>query len=583
MPLTIGQIPVDYLGGPVAFSVLEPTDALQKYCVVAKQAKQFSPILLLADEHESIGSTCKDIPECLQERTVCLSTLSPTWFRLIDTLAFGKKKVDYFFEANIFTKYLDELSQDEFSLTAFNMQLSPLSYVPRYHPKCFQGKNKEFCMTENIRYHVSDIRHDSSMNHYTKEQINKLVYMNELMKHDNLTSKKMYENTLADISNEDIMKEVEKLYIPRIELTNPHYPYFESYLHWVMKHCLSRARTQYGDEKMKFFDIEGSKLWELAINEEEKFYDTIFGHPKFQTSSLFMKQLNKRNTLSQDNSLDDKLINSSRRDSEEVDVKTNDTSCMNTEETIKLCKDFMRYYRKKCPLSQENCLLILEGIHNYTAETRRYKNAISSISKNSKHEECIGAKLSIYEDACHDICTDLFIPITDFLMWIRSVKNSLSSVCTIYNAGEHHTSNFYDFFVNEKKLYNDYFLSGDMRATICFPSLPSRPHLTSPERKEKLIRCLHFKGNLSLDELLYKNDITTPSFIQKHVFLTNRIGAFGIPRYLKMLRGKPFSEEELLNILRQQTGITSVKQFLSLLGMKQVAIPQEYKLHYTIT
>jgi hypothetical protein len=80
MPLKIGQIDVSYLGGPNHLSILFPTDNLAELCKEGTNLADFPPLLLIGDDHSGREYTCKDVPDCINENSVCLSTMNPIWY-----------------------------------------------------------------------------------------------------------------------------------------------------------------------------------------------------------------------------------------------------------------------------------------------------------------------------------------------------------------------------------------------------------------------------------------------------------------------------------------------------------------------
>jgi len=89
MPLTISNIPISKLSGPLNFAILVP-----KQEILEKLNRTHLPvIMLLGDLHEDI-----DINKMCQEHKEELATFVPFWFRLLDTLASKGCSVDYFID-----------------------------------------------------------------------------------------------------------------------------------------------------------------------------------------------------------------------------------------------------------------------------------------------------------------------------------------------------------------------------------------------------------------------------------------------------------------------------------------------------
>ena len=543
MVLTIGQVPISFLGGPDYLRIIEPTEQLSTLCKSEAPTHHFPPLLIIGDDRKF---TCSDVPDCLNDNITCLSTMSPVWFRLLDTLAFENQQVDYFLEANIYFKYINDtnlLSDDEKSITAFNIANSPLTYIPNYHPQCFKSKDKDLCMTQNVRYHVCDVRMYSDYVNYSPDH----AITNLLVRYTNMSETEAHGIAKSWFGNPDnALHILTKYKIPSTEMDLPYYPYFESYLHYVMKKCLGLSRTRYKGG-MDFFGQSGISLWQDFFASPSKFIKSLINHPKFTTHSIIMKQLRQH-------SFDAKKVK-------------------------KLFAEFFLYYLSVCQIDDRNKSIVLKGISNYSGDLNEYHRNKSSL-RVSDNKKSIYDKFEEYEEACDDLCINIFMAFTDFYMWVRSTKDSIAntSVLTVFNAGSNHTTFLSQFMVN-KGFYKHHYQGGNENKN-CYPTVPVRLHINRPLKYVVQIRCIKFVEDFSIDEMVYEK-YDDPVVEDHHGLISTRLTILGRKRYLQMLRGKPFSENELSSIA-QSHGMTA-RDIKTTLRLNSVLLPADYKDTYTVS
>jgi hypothetical protein len=566
MSLTIGQIPIAYLGGPTTISCISPTERLTTLFDVEVDVTDYASILLLGDEHSDVALTCRDVKDCQQNKVVCTSTVSPLWFRILDSLSFDNYKVNYFIEHNIHTKLFDTdmFENDDLVLQMFQADFSPMTYVSKYHPKCFSQKTKEHCMTSNIQYHVCDIRMYSDYMSCTNDHRNRLAVLNQLMiLKDNPHRQSDHQKLAQWLSKSDggQMDELD-VHIPYPEVDNPHYPYFESYLCYVLERCLSGDRIYYPNG-MKFFDDLGIDLLQLAVEDHSQWLDTIFEHPRFLDTSIIVKQIKQTK--------------------------------MNVDKGLSLFRTFCEYHRAKCPVSKELKTKLLKGIEEYTVQTFYQNMYVKRPIRSSSKQKPFSHTISELTTAAEELCIDLMLPFADFYMWVRSIKPSLKSVLTVYNAGEYHTVSFTKFFAEHAKLYTIDFASSTSpnSGKICHPFAHIQRNLAKKPSRVKLEKCLHFGKHVSLDDILFYRFHNNPAFETNMKLTHMRVMILGQLRYLQMLRGKPFTDDELEQIrLRaiatygyrnpQNTHLFTMDHMKQVLQIKPMYLPEAYQTKYTL-
>jgi len=206
----------------------------------------------------------------------------------------------------------------------------------------------------------------------------------------------------------------------------------------------------------------------------------------------------------------------------------------------------------------------------------KYYSLQALTTKNKPHKS-MTSHFNKLVQACETLCTDLMLPFTDFYMWVRSIIPSLLSVLTVYNAGEYHTKRLHQTF---------------QAHTPTSFTLRNANHV---RKARKLDKCLHIVATHSID------DIIARQFSQHAVaaFTTNmkrihlNIMMLGQLRYLEMLRGKPFTVDELEHIRQdiistyghrapQNIDSFTLSEMIRILHIKPMYIQQEHIGKFTI-
>ena len=243
MPLKIGEVPIDYLNGPIDIFILEPTNILKN---ILKDKPQV--FVMLSDHHGNAvemcqGDTCKN--------KICIHTTSPAWYKIIDSIATPYEPIDYFIESFFDTNLINDPHYIRMEITKYMLN-SPLntvmSYIANHHLPCFSKlpDYQNMCFTNNIRYHFADVRVDP-----TKHNIH-------IAPKDNIHVKLSLESRVFDILS-----------------------------HAFHSHIVFNIQKN-------LFGLNSIDLLRLAISNPVKFIDTIFSLHS-ESESLIIKQLKKIN------------------------------------------------------------------------------------------------------------------------------------------------------------------------------------------------------------------------------------------------------------------------------------------------
>jgi hypothetical protein len=535
MPLTIANIDVDYLGGPTNFALLTPN--VKKMSKILDKdystISSFSLLCLLGDNHNGYFETCKSLDACEEDKTKCISMLTPTFYRLLDTLCLPLYHIDYFLETPLFSRFFKyHLLDKESANRVFAISdTSVLAYISKYNSQCFlKGANK-VCFTKNIQYHMCELRMDDSLLYLPKNVINIIRRMNHLMKTTN--------KTMNEIQS---MAEDESVPLKVDASENNHFPMFESYLYSCMTRCLSDEKLLFG-KQILFFDMDMSDLLKLLLENPKEWIHTIVNHPKFILTSYLWKQcLNAPFTL---------------------------------KESMELFKRYFLFCMKKCPISEHVKNKILEGLN--MTEIQRLKKLYSEMDyqhaiKASFQMENIGEIKTIignFSKAC-------MMPFNDMAFFMRSHRiNNHNSILSVYHAGYVHTKLLREFLCEEEMLYDEIAAEGFSLDDQCYPLQRKFDFETFSFQQKRLIRCVDFsERNIPTFTYCYERFPNLHSSLKNYKDMLNkRVEIFGMSLYLEMLSGRMLSEEELLESIRHVIGkdkeYKTVEECKKSLGIKQ--------------
>ena len=271
MPITLGNILINEISGPVSCGFITPTDKIQQLLQI-----DTSPMLLFGDNHENFEQMCSSKSgnivsyDCKSIKTdpnldinsffsslncpISLSLIDPLFFRILDSLGSEKGNIDYYVEDWFSPKWLNSLS----SVTATNIQINNnnnkdrfsniMYYLPTQHFECFSNpNNNEFnnnesnnnepikrCFTNYIRYHYIDVRNTD----FTLNTLYSTLTPNDISK-------------LEDSSNEKkIIKEIEMIYTTNQNKYSDYYKQInDSFQDYCNHHKLS-LKSDYSEFKL---------------------------------------------------------------------------------------------------------------------------------------------------------------------------------------------------------------------------------------------------------------------------------------------------------------------------------------------
>ena len=240
MVLTIGQVDFQMLSGPTCFYILQPILYVDHPL-----------ILLMGDTHRDNDQQCiptnQDLCNELSDFSVCSSTSSTGWYRVLDSVASKEQPIDYFVEyfypLEEFKKVSDCSARLKYKTQDTDQTV--MLYLIRNHFQCFYPKEKKQpCITQNINYHFADVR-------YTKD---------------------FFQDQLD----------------PQIKFC------FESQLFDSLNICILDPRNDfYINQDKKILAVDMIKL---VLDDPGSYFDKVFDitNPYVQKHSLIIEELNKQ-------------------------------------------------------------------------------------------------------------------------------------------------------------------------------------------------------------------------------------------------------------------------------------------------
>jgi len=202
MSLFIAGQKIAAISGPVQLSILTPTNKFVFDIDISPT------LILLGDDHE-LSNLCDTSHENLQQvydrnEGIILRLTDKSFYKALDKLATSEQPVDYYVESFFPFKLLQKDNYLQIDRKNFvDIVDAVITYLPQKYLACFSTKNtakkQEVCFTNNIRYHLVDVRfahtnfnYDSDTDilrnadmSYESEVITNLICSSLLVNHDN--------------------------------------------------------------------------------------------------------------------------------------------------------------------------------------------------------------------------------------------------------------------------------------------------------------------------------------------------------------------------------------------------------------
>ena len=194
MPITIGQLEIDEISGPVSVTYLVPTET----------SKMEVPILFLGDEHFAFDGMCK--PSSLDTNNICLSIMEPLFYKVLDSLGSKHGMIDFYLEHDSKPEWMNDIQTAKLD---DSMHHSTVTYLPTKHFQCFDKQTSQtLCFTKYIRYHFVDIRNADFVSFYTN--VKKPIYTPKSSEHKDVLDTPYLDRVIHE--QEDCLRDEQHIY-----------------------------------------------------------------------------------------------------------------------------------------------------------------------------------------------------------------------------------------------------------------------------------------------------------------------------------------------------------------------------------
>lgn len=494
----IGQISFNKISGPVSFHYLEPTE---DFLFSLSKKIYCPPIILIGDNHFTREKICYDNEE------FTLSIFTPLWLRCLDSLGVENYPIYYGVESFLPTKItnLEYYFTHENKNWLYNIDnQTVMGYIPKQYPECF-SKNKNVlkkCITENINFLFTDFRLGLSFTGISpihKKKIKKKTFekLQQNYFQENITNKRSHERKQSVFKNST--------------------EEYENYVYNCLESCLGVNRAESISEgKNKINGYSPIEIIDLAFTDVKKCADIIFDFNNVQVQrgcQLFkmikLKSLDKNRIKNIFTEYFIQIINT-------IPLKW------------KIC-----FYNICSRFKKETNFFhyILDLSQKTTKVDREY------IEKFKKLEDKM---LTTYNECQQELASTLLIPFNDiyFLVSTFGTKTPLA----IYHSGNFHSTELLKLLI-KNGAYNCKYSFGDNNS-----------------------QCINITKNFNLDKELinylnnYGKEIFS-SFYEKQELIQHRVENLGDDLYKEILNGKVITEEELVQIFKDNTNLIETLQF----------------------
>lgn len=528
MVLTIGNLNFEKLSGPISISILQPTNELSKII------SHFTPTLMfVGDIHHTRKTICKD-----EDNMSTLSTFTPFWLRILDSVASSELPVLYFVEGSFPIDLLDSpyyLRDDKKKWLIKSKDKTVMTYALKYHPECFSTNEKikqQGCVTSNIKYYFADLRLGISFANINKED-KETIQARSVALAQKITPRILLTSQKNTNSASDHSREQRRMIYSQSEDT------FESIVYSTIESALSENRSFRTKKIAHILDTDVRIILEMIFKEPKLCAQLIFDttNEKVQSSSLLYKAIIGVS--------DDKKI-----------IK-------------KLEKLFQEYFVYICEHDDELLMCkfkIFKALKNYDKDTKLlkrlyYQNIKIEVDEDDLTDEQLfeqrknKKEIESYNQACETIATTIFMAFNEMYYLFSSWSKKQYSQLSIYHCGDQHSKYLSEFLVL-KDLYT-----------------------LTEMRNKKDNQCITFqKRDLDIDSLVSSHVLssskiaydTKQSYLIKKYIIKQRIKILGEVNYHNMLSGEILSNDEF----EELCAVNNIpnKKCLQLLDMSSISI-----------
>jgi hypothetical protein len=560
MTLTIGQLTFDALNGPVSFRCLKPTTRLIERGINA------NVLLCLGDEHQSRNKVCNIFDPWSTEQPETprtLSTFTPLFLRILDSLGTQQCPVDYFVEAYFPTEFLSSnmYFADEYKPWVYQVDdETVMTWVAKFHLECFaQSANVQLqCPSSNVQYHFADLRLGKTFAKLEKEHSNTIK-----TKAVDAAIQNFYPYATVKKTTHDTFSRDRKLRIYKQSVDM-----YENLLYNTFLNIQSPYRSRSNGKVATINEVSVFEILKLLYDQPEKCAQLLF-----DPSSRYIRKSS--------------MLYAAIQSSVPVNIKE--------DVWVKWCTQLFTHYFafvvKSDSELQQSKDKVIASIKSYgviSAELKMYAEVTGRTLNISQHRntkivsrytdkksftpsqlmfyEDLRATLRDYREIYDTVATSMLVPFNDMFVLFSSWKTNTCTPLTLYHAGEFHCKQLAQFLI-DGGLYE-----------YATPSV---------EPSAKVNRCLNMnKQNYDVDAaisetfqaiLQYKK--YQEEYKNKQTIVYNRISVLGVKLYKQVLSGRLITHQELLKKIGDfELDLEETLDSLELqtLSNNQVFIPKEY-------
>jgi hypothetical protein len=559
--IQIGWNDLHFIGGPVSFSVLEPTNKIGKHA---------PPLLLLGDHHRCRKGLCnakrlKRTHKKQGELLRIVYTNTPLWFRLLDLYGTNNYPVSYYIETFLLIHQEDnETTQLKWQTTVgFN---SFMNYINQFYPECITSSS---CISSFIQYKMSDLRVDMTQLELSPEakSIQKMLALDQKRDRSKVYNSRTIPRVAQKFTAQPNLSFETASKIINDHMSSEALPFYESQVWFYLCYFATLRRVEQEHKEMpQLLGFSGAQIVQLVLQRNYSQVANVLLNPSMR---FFKKHSKLYETMTDD------YINNSLQFAKDYikyfyschfDKSLGKKMKGVYGELVSVEQVLNRLYRV---YDQETTVIQLHQEYMSSStmghQTSWMVDDILTSHPNLKKDFDLICKLASnqYPKACIEMTSVLLAPLNDLYMLFDSYKPS--SLC-VYNAGNAHISTLYHFLVS-----NQYYSTPT--------GLIGRDDISGPISDH---HCISFENTVNLDRIIYSH-YSTPEQQAKRELVVKRRNAFGEDLFLKILSGKVIDPSSLLSsplfqAYQEETQLRNFSQVMQDLQIEHVQglVPKEY-------
>jgi len=568
----IGGLSFDYLSGPKSLVGLFPVDKLYQYC---DEKTSIPPMLGVGDIHGSLDNGCESQKTCKAEPHKCLAFYTPAFFKLLDAMCDSDTPIDIFLEIGFYQFFLKDSSFfDDSRVNIFQANEGMITWIAKYHPSCFStaDDNQDKCLTQNIRYHLIDIRYNPDFVHFRPGEMEQIYIANVMMKHPSFADAKLIDiYKMAKLyrkyfNNPDVLKKTmryepsvkehflmfdfgeilreDKLLSGNSVMTPQHLPTFESFLFYIITEAYDIESPQ---EDPVFFTCKASELIRMIHRSPRECILALMAMPAWKTKSMCYKRMNE--------------------------------SIMSKQLCTEMIVDYfdyrMRQWLTDSAYIRESLMNTYRSIPAVKEEWKNKSKKVMphpSTMTESRAQDNLYERAKIIYKAGIELSEAISQTFMDIYFLLSNWKTNNANMMSVLLAGNNHITDLTRFLVHEKKWYEAKFEMISMEDTF-------DPDTFTATKHEYLMRCIQPSNTTYvslttclLSYYLDRDDVKYNVLIEKAKLQKKRVDILSQEHVNNVMMGYALKVDLVKRLMKKyETTVTPDE-----LGLKLVLVPTIY-------